>query len=61
MPPGNSLRHPSSTLITATRNFSSRPSGLDNDFQAPEAIDYRYVAASSCYFDQKWRVVLSFS
>ncbi|KAL9453552.1 hypothetical protein AB3S75_009206 [Citrus x aurantiifolia] len=41
MPPGNSLRHPSSTLITATRNFSSRPSGLDNDFQAPEAIDYR--------------------
>ncbi|ESR60666.1 frataxin [Citrus sinensis] len=41
MLPGNSLRHPSSTLITATRNFSSRPSGLDSDFQAPEAIDYR--------------------
>ncbi|KAJ4729934.1 putative Frataxin, mitochondrial [Melia azedarach] len=39
--PGNALSYPSRSIITAPRNFCSRPSNLDSDFQAPTSIDYR--------------------
>lgn len=49
--PGNALSYPSRSIITAPRNFCSRPSNLDSDFQAPTSIDYRYVVTKFLYLN----------